>query len=295
MAALSQPVRAQTAYPPPPATPDAYGGPTAIPTTPAFATATSPFDNPTQPVPVFDTPTVDFGQPFATSPVATPIVTGALAPTPAQPQGVLPTSVSLGGTATSIDVGVTGAPAFRGFELTLSYDPSIVVATGASPGPMFTRAGGAIQPQLVDLNTPGVVRYNLSLADTENWPQGEGVLARVTLTPLAMTENSQLQLTELVLIDETGQRQYATPANATLIVTADPPAPAKTQAAESVAVLALATPGPNGAIGEASAGGLPELLAGLPGGGAVLAWLGALMIGLAVAALGWMMGRRPVV
>lgn len=300
LAALARPAAAQTGYPAPGvATPDAYGGPTPALPSPVFPSATSPFDNPTalptSPVsPQFSTPTIDFGPAPTTEAFPTPVLTGAALPTPAQPEGVLPQSVSLGEASTTVEVGVRAAPTFRGFELTFAYDASVVAATGASPGQMFTAAGGTIQPQLVDLKTPGVVRYGLSLADTETWPEGDGVLARITLAPLAMSQNSLLQLTELVLIDEAGQRVYATPASATLVVTADPPAPVKTQAAQNVAVLAVATPGPNGSIGAASAAGLPELMAGLPGGGAALAWLGAVLVGLAVAALGWMMGRRPV-
>jgi hypothetical protein len=213
-------------------------------------------------------------------------------PTMGGPQVALPvTPLRLSDGPGTVDVQVTGAPPFRGFELLVTYDPTVVALTAVSAGDLVTGAGGTLQPLGPILDTPGSVRYGVTLADTAAWPQGDGVLMRLTFAPLAQGALSPVRLAEAALVDPTGQRLNATTRDGAITVMAAPPAAAQTEAVASATALALATPAPAGAAGGAGTG-LAAARARLGDAGAVLGWLAALALGLAVALVGWALGRR---
>jgi hypothetical protein len=274
-------VRAQVGYPAPSAPPGAM--PTAYLGDPGYY-ASPPAPNPTR----------SFGQAQPGFGLATPpdqLQSGAGLPAGAPVVSLPVTPLRLSDGPGTVDVQVTGAPAFRGFELVVTFDPTLVALTGVSPGDMLTAAGGTLQPLGPILDTPGTVRYGVTLADTTAWPQGAGVLMRLTFAPLAQGPPAPLRIAEAALVDTTSQRLNATTRDGAIMVVGAPPPAAQTQAVASATALALATPAAGG-----SAGGLG---AGLGGVGAqlgshapLLGWLAALGLGLAVAIAGWALGRR---
>jgi hypothetical protein len=191
----------------------------------------------------------------------------------------------------TVEVSVEDAPAFAGFEITLTYDPAVVALAGVAPGALLTSSGGKILPQGISAASPGTVRYALMLDDLEVWPSGTGPIARFAFSPLAQAEGSPLTLAEAMLIDQTGQRISAATRNGSLTVGEAPAAAAVAAAATEAATLALATPAADGSLGRVTAPSL-DLAALLSGGGAAVVWLATLVAGLTIAVAGWALGRR---
>ena len=144
-------------------------GPTATPT----ATATPcpgacPTDTPTSTATA--TPT------FTATPVTLCTGSGAVV-------CVAPASATVNrGTTFTVGIAGSGLTGVAGFELRLDYDPALVTATGASPGPFLASSGRAVQC-LSPSYSPGSITFTcVTLGDAPPAASGSGTLAQLSFT-----------------------------------------------------------------------------------------------------------------
>ncbi len=145
------------------------GGPGATPTvTNTPCAGTCPTDTPTP------TPTAT-----ATATATTVISCGSAVPVVCiEPQSAVV------GRGTTFDVGVAARQmtGLAGFQFTLTYDPAVVTAVGASPGTFLASTGRTVQC-LGPVLAPGSAQFTcITLADVPAPPNGSGILAFVNFT-----------------------------------------------------------------------------------------------------------------
>lgn len=114
-------------------------------------------------------------------------------------------SVSNGETFT-LDVKISGASDFYGFQFNLEYDPSILEFQGASEG-TFLSKNGADQTFCMDYDdeTPGLVKNIVCIRLGKGSVDGEGLLETLTFKAIG-TGTSQITLSNVKLTNSKAER-----------------------------------------------------------------------------------------
>lgn len=241
---------------------------------------------------------------------------------------LVPSLLQLGSETGTVEVMARDVPSLDGFRFALLYDASAAVVTAVEAGPFLAATGGTAElrlesaepgrlvvvgtrvpdpsaeaeavdaPEIGDSGAGGA--FDASTVDDASVLLGSGTLAIVSLAPLARTEApTPISLEELELVASSGEALAAESLGAQLSVVEDPPADLVADAQAQAALLAeQASAGPGLAgIQRTIEAALRDL--GRRAGGAgtertpQLVWLSLLVLGLAVAGLGWYFGRRP--
>ena len=96
---------------------------------------------------------------------------------------VSPPSATVGrGTTFDIAVDVAQVTGLAGFQLTLGYDPALITAVGAAPGPFLSSSGRAVQCLGPGLGPGSVQLTCVTLSDAPAPPDGSGTLAVLSFT-----------------------------------------------------------------------------------------------------------------
>jgi len=228
-----------------------------------------------------------FGEPYQSVPGGSPGVTGEFQAAPVVSLPVIPLRLSNG--PGTVDILVEAAPPFRGFQFVLTYDPAAVVVTAVTPGSLITGVGGTLQVSGPDLDRPGQLRYGAAVADTTTWPQGSGTLAQVTFAPIGQSDFVTLSFVEATLVDANGQTINAVTRDGSLAVPVAPAPAVQTQSVAAATAMTPATPAPGSGGSDLTA----DVKGFIAAFGPTAVWLVAIVVGLAIAAVGWSLGRRP--
>lgn len=239
-----------------------------------------------------------------------------------------PSLLQLGSETGTVEVMARDVPSLNGYRFTLLYDASAALVTAVEAGPFLASSGGTAELRL-EAAEPGRLvvvgtrvpdpsaeteagdsaatgdsgaggAFDASDVTDETALLGSGTLAIISLAPLARTEApTPISLEELEIEASGGEALVAESLGAQLSVVEDPPADLVADAQAQAALLAeqaSAAPGLAG-IQRTIEAALRDL--GRRAGGAgtertpQLVWLALLILGLAVAGLGWYFGRRP--
>jgi len=207
---------------------------------------------------------------------------------------VAPGVLELRDTAGVVEIRVTGAPPFAGYQVEVGWDPDLVAVTSVAPGDLLSRAGETVfTPRFVGVGRLALGEVLPAPSPAAALPSGEGALAFVTFAPLGATAAAAVTLTDANLVGPAGEGMPAARTVAGQITVAAVPPEPQIQAAAAQAT-ALATQ-----LGHAGSGRAARWPAELPavedlprpGGNAI--WLGLLALALLVVALGWYVGREP--
>jgi hypothetical protein len=127
-----------------------------------------------------------------------------------------------------INVLVEGATDLGAFQFNLLYDPTIVIVADVALGPFMGSTGRTTNPLGPTIEVRGsasIVSFGAYTYGSQPGPQGDGVLATVTLTAVG-SGTSTLQLQNVQVTDTVGNVQLASVEGGTVVVGA--PAPAST-------------------------------------------------------------------
>jgi hypothetical protein len=269
-----------TSVPANPTQPNIYGGralvtPYALPTLGASPYAT-PVGNPYGDA-TGNTTTSSSSSQTGAAPAAAPVMALPVAP------------LRLSDGPGTVDVSVANAPPFRSVHFSLTYDPQSVVVTGVVPGALITGTGGQVQILGLNLSIPGQITYGIALNTATVWPQGNGSIAQVTFAPIAQNPSSPLTLSDAGLVSPDNTPIAVTTRAGFIGIPAVPPPAVQTQSVASATAFAATTPSTGSGTGPALSAVTGAVGAHAP----ILGWLMALAIGMAVALVGWALGRRP--
>jgi hypothetical protein len=201
---------------------------------------------------------------------------------------IVPQSVVLSDAPTTVDVRISDGPPLRGFQLEATYDPAVMVVTGATVDHLLTQNGGHVDPEGPTF-TPNSVTVGAVITDTQVAPPpGDGVLAQLTIAPVKAGQG-ELRIANVKLITAApgggGVEGNTTNAQSQVIVPTDPPPPVQTQTAASLAEFRSAAPG--------AGSGAQRIASGLPLDTTQLLWLALLGVAVLAVLIGWLVGRRP--
>jgi len=152
---------------------------------------------------------------------------------------LVPAHIELGAVPVRVQLTVAGAPASSGFSVDVLFDPMQVAVTGIDLGDWAGSTGRPVQPLGPSLNQPGRLVLGALMVGDAPAPEGDGVLAVLTLAGLAHG-TSNLTLSKALLVRSEGSQPLPALAQQAAVVVSDVPQAAATAAVAAAATLAAA-------------------------------------------------------
>ncbi len=177
---------------------------------------------------------------------------------------IVPASIELGAIPVRVELTVTGAPPSTGFSVDVLFDPGQVAVTGIELGEWAGSTGRPVQPLGPNLDEPGRLVLGALMVGEAPAPEGDGVLAVLTLAGVGSgTSNLTLAKPLLVRVGA-GSEPVAAIGEGAEVVVADVPQAAATLAVAAAATLAAApvaglVPGFVAAVEAEATSGAPRL------------------------------------